>query len=430
MSKLILKNPITLYLKESIEKTERSLKIAVPFISSYARSILLKEKIKDLPEKRIVTRFDDSFINSFDIPTLWHLLDLGFEIRFNNEIHLKLYITDTEAYVSSSNLTKGGFEDNIELTVKVNSENIPACNTVFEEIWEASKSNKINYQLLDEHLSKYDILRRREKYKNTEIKDITVKEVVNQDLDIHKILDALFAQNKDYHETEYQLFEANKLREEIKKKLKKSFDPYIFYAPIGNPNRSQSLFYNFVYGMEGKLAGTGLREPQFKAAFLHPDFEKVVNYIFPEMIGMPAWNFQDHDQLKEFCNGIFDFTINSYSEVLPIRMASFFYPEDLLGIFKLDHLKEICEVLGYYTNAQSKGDRLFAYTDFLKSKLKVLPKHNVIKGNFAYQILFTIELYNRLKSESYQQILKSYKQIWKKEFVKNGYQILLQINKA
>ena len=37
-------------------------------------------------------------------------------LNLNNNIHLKLYITDNEAYVTSSNLTKGGFEDNIELT--------------------------------------------------------------------------------------------------------------------------------------------------------------------------------------------------------------------------------------------------------------------------------------------------------------------------
>ena len=92
----IIKNPITSWIKKSVMESKIRINFAVPFISSFSLSIL--KNTEGISDKRIVTRFDDCSIHSFDLPTLKSLLDLGFEIRYDNSIHLKLYITDNEAY--------------------------------------------------------------------------------------------------------------------------------------------------------------------------------------------------------------------------------------------------------------------------------------------------------------------------------------------
>ena len=80
---MILKNAITNTIKNSINDCAYTINIAVPFISCFAISILSNENIVSLVDKKIITRFDESYINSFDLPTLEMLINLGFEIRFD-----------------------------------------------------------------------------------------------------------------------------------------------------------------------------------------------------------------------------------------------------------------------------------------------------------------------------------------------------------
>jgi hypothetical protein len=426
MSEIVLKNPITNSIKKSIINCSNCLNIAVPFISGFAKCIINNENTENIVHKKIITRFEDSYINSFDLPTLRALLDLGFEIRFDNTIHLKLYIADKEGYVTSSNFTKGGFEDNIELTIKIDEENTEKCKQIFDEIWDKCEHNNISHELINSNVAKYELLKKRDNYLKIPPKSISTQEIP-VGIDVQDIIDSVFNQRKDYSNTLQLQFNSNKLREEFKRKLKKGFDSKIFYVPQGHSLRNQTLFYEFIYGYESKLAGTGLRESHFESAFLHSDFEKVINYIFPEMIGLPPWNFQDEKILKEFCNGIFDFDIPCYKEILPIRLATYFYPDLLLPIFKLDHLKETCCTFGYRTDAQTKGDKLFSYNWFLIGKMKSLPFGNIIKGYTAYQVKFTIELLRRLRNETYEAILSSYKEVWKKDFINEGKHILINL---
>ncbi len=430
MNELVLKNPITNSVKISIDNCTRRINIAVPFISGFVKSIINTKNTQNIGDKKIITRFDNSYINSFDLPTLKALLDFGFEIRFDNTIHLKLYIADNEAYVTSSNFTKGGFEDNIELTIKVDEENTEKCEGFFVEIWNNCKDNTITYELINSNLGKYELLKKRDNYYKKPSKSIITQEIPVLDIDIQDIIETIFNQNKDHSKTLRLEFEANKLREETKKKLKEGYNSEIFYVSEGHPLRKQTLFYDFIYGYESQLAGTGLRESHFQAAFLHTDFEKVINYIFPEMIGLQPWNFQDEKILKEFCNGIFDFDIPSYKETVPIRLATYFYPNILLPIFKLDHLKEICDAFGFQTDAETNGDKLFSYNFFLYRKMKPLPFENIIKGHIAYQVKFTVELLNRLKNENYESILYSYQKVWIKGFINDGKKILVKLNKT
>jgi hypothetical protein len=423
----IIKNPITNWIKKSVTESKKRVNFAVPFLSSF--SLVILKDTKGVSDKRIVTRFDESSIHSFDLPTLKSLLGLGFEIRYDNSIHLKLYITDNEAYVTSSNLTKGGFEDNVELTTKVNSNNVQTCSDIFEEVWLNCKGNKVSYNLIEANQAKYEILRRRESYRKNSKNVVEITQVETGKIQIRQIIDESYNIEQDIIEKRQRLsFEANKLREETKNKLRKGFDKRIFYVDENHKLRRNNLFYNFTYGVEGDLAGTGLREEQFRTAFEHPDFEKVIKYIYPEITGMKPWNFNDKAELEEFCNGIFDFKIPNYKETLPIRLASYFYPEQFLPFFKLEHLEKVTKAFGLKTNAETQGDRLYAYNSFLADKMKALPYNNYIKSHIAYQIMYVVELYTRLSDgEKYTDIRRDYKEKWKLRLIEKGMDILIKL---
>jgi len=149
MNETIIKNPLTDRIRNSIINSKERLNFAVPFLSSFAVTIMDKQTLSGIQDKRLITRFDDSSLTSFDLPTLKTLLDLGFDIQFDNTIHLKLYITDYDTYVTSSNLTKGGFESNVELTVKTDSTNNQNCIDIFSEIWTNCSDNKLTNDLID-----------------------------------------------------------------------------------------------------------------------------------------------------------------------------------------------------------------------------------------------------------------------------------------
>lgn len=352
MDELILKNPISNRIKKQIAISNSRLNIAVPFLSSYALSIIDNTISERIPDKRLITRFDESNIISFELPTLKSLLNLGFQIRYDNTIHLKLYIIDNEAVITSSNLTESGFINNIELSVKIDSENTNTCVDVFNELWESCRINVITHELLNANMEKYMILKKREQYRKRPTNKIVTKQVPNGDLDINDVINQILSRKKDYSDTLRLEFEANKLREETKLLLKsKGFDKELFYVNEHHSKRKRNLFYDFAYGFESILASTGIWEEQFKTVFEHPEFKNVINYIYPEMVGLPSWNLQDPDVLFEFCNGIFDFQIPYYSEAIPIRLASYFYPEFFLPIFKLDHLLQVSKILGLQTDA-------------------------------------------------------------------------------
>lgn len=428
MSEIIIQNPITDKVLFSIKNSKNRLKFAVPFITSFALRLLSQDITKGINDKKIIARFDDSTITSFDIPSLKKLLDLGFEIRYDNKIHLKLYITDSDVYVSSSNLTTAGFEKNKELTVKLDSINNEQSVQVFDSIWEDCEVNKISYELLDANIEKYDLLKKKEKHSKRKDTAIIIESNLDGHINIAQIIEEIFSQNKDYSNIRDLSFKANASRQNIITQITQDYDKLIFYAPEGHKNRRVNLFYEFVYGAENHLAGTGLREQQFKDVFEHPKFKDIINFMLPEIVSTTPWNLSNQEEFLQFCNGIFDFEIPQYSEALPIRLASYFYPQHFLPIFKLSHLQQTSEAFGLETNAVSKGERLFTYNKFLLDKMAVIPENNYVKSNISYQILYTVELNNRLlNGESYEAILKIHKELWKKEMIKNGRQILLKI---
>ena len=429
MKEIIIVNPFTDLFINSVNNSNGKLKIAVPYISSFARKIFGRSIIKKVSDKRIITKFDESNLNTFDLPTLEYLIDSGFEIIYNNNIHLKLYITDDETFITSSNLTKGGFENNIELTVNIDSDNIEKSEQIFENLWNESKSNIITKNLINENMAKYKVLKKRQKFNKSKVVEIR-ENFKMKSLDIQSLLNDIFINKDDYNWQPNKIYEANKTRTVTKKDLiNNKFNTNIFYAPNGHPRRNNNLYYYFVYGAESRLAGTGLREAQFKDVFEHTDFKNVIDFVFPESISMKPLNLFDDNVLLNFCNGIFDFGIPQYAETLPIRLASFFYPDFFIPIYRLKDLKIVCETLGLESKAKTKGEKLYVYNKFLNDKMSdILPISNYLKSNLTYQILYAVELFKRIENgEDFNSIKMSYKEKWKKNYISKGLNILKRI---
>ena len=115
---------------------------------------------------------------------------------------------------------------------------------------------------------------------------------------------------------------------------------------------------------------------------------------------------------------------------MPIRLASYFYPEYFLPIFKLSELEEICRILGFEIANSSKGARLYNYNKFLLKQMKAIPRENHIKSNIAYQLYFAVMILKAKDSDvSFEELLKQNKQTWRKNFLKQGRVIVSDITK-
>lgn len=426
----ILKNPITGRVRELIEYNDRELNfsIAVPFISDFARKFFIKEYFKKAGKKRLITRFDPTNINSFDLPTFKYLIDNGVEIVFNNNIHLKLYIINGNSIVTSSNLTNGGFENNFELTVCLPISELTKCQEIFNQLWNDSLNNRIDLQAIENNLEAYNFLKKKNDNANSrKVEEFYTPDL--EDIDIDEMISIIADTHIDRTKKEKLVVEVNKNRKKFIKKILNGFDTTSFYAEENHPKRKESLFYEFVYGIEEKLAGTGLRESQFRDVFTNSQFKEVINFILPQLLELNEWNLGDKSERLNFCSGIFEFDIPQYKEVMPIRLASYFYPNYFLPIFKIDHLEMIANFMGYTIQEElSKGEKVFYYNDFLIHRLDVFSYDNFIKSNILYELLYTVTLFRRLeKGESFSEIRKSYTRNWKRSLIDNGRDTLVKM---
>jgi hypothetical protein len=114
------------------------------------------------------------------------------------------------------------------------------------------------------------------------------------------LLETIINKPADYSNRHEAVKQTVKLRESKKRKLENGLVLKLFYAAKGDAARNQTLFYDFVYGYEKKLSGTGLREAQFKQAFLHPSFKEAIEFMYAQIINMPAWNLNEPMILKGF----------------------------------------------------------------------------------------------------------------------------------
>lgn len=426
MNQKIYRNPITDVIINSLENSQNELLIAVPFIRSFAKSILTEERLARFKIKRILTRFDESDINTFDLHTFKYFLDNDVELRFNNKIHLKLYLFDNQGFISSSNLTRSGFESSIEITNSIENDAIRECKDFFEKLWSDSSDRIVTQQLIEENYPKYRLLKRNSNSKKKKKSSIQYNDLKIPNFN-QKLINHLLNTNLDYIYRKEKVIEANKIREKFRVQLKQGFNINDFCRSEEGDNNS--LSYALIY-VEKKLAASGLLINEVEKVFRNKSFVEIIEYIYPPIIGNPDWNLDDSQEFRNYCNGIFDFKVPYYKSTLPIRLASYFYPQHFLPIFKLEDLEDFCRYFGCNFNVESKGDKLYIYNNFLQDKMKHLPYDNYYKSNILYLLQYIIYLNNELQQKSnYNEICNNAKNGWKSDYIKYAKNILDELNK-
>lgn len=248
-------------------------------------------------------------------------------------------------------------------------------------------------------------------------KEITPEQVINY----------IFTQKWHYDEIIQLENQAQIRRDQNRERLiKNGFNDKIFYLRLSHKLRIQTIFHDIIYGYESQLAGTGLLEQHLIDICYHNDFARLVKFILPEIEGKEPWDFSKENQLKKFCIDIFNFNIQSYNETMTIRLATYFYPDALLPIFKIDELRKICRAFGFEHNSNDKGEQLFVFNSFLLDKMNHLnDMPNIIKQNTAYQVFYTIDLLNRINNgEIFENVLLTTKKVRVKRFYSYGMAIL------
>lgn len=421
-----LVNPIEQEISTAIVDA-KSISIAVPFLASGIVNKLFKvEELAKIPDKRIIIKLDDSHLISYDLAAIKQLLNCGFKVCFDNTIHLKLYILGERVFISSGNLTEGGMNNNFELTVECSKEE-SGVTSIFDRLWDNNQLNEITPTYIEDNWHKYLFLKRKHPIvKPAQIKTSTVQLTPST----KKIIDAVFYEKIDRTGHLNRIAMVYKKRSAFIDKITiNGFDQSFFYISQDNKaTRKESLFYEFVYGDEEKLAGTGLRESQFKDVFTNENFEKVLFYIYPQFKDVEhKWNFLDNSEYQNFCEGLFEFRIPNFKEALPIRLANFFYPNYFLPIFKLDHLRDICQILGFTTDSTSRGQRLAEYNIFLNEKTKDIPYNNFVKSTMLYKLLHTIAVKNEIdRNDSIEihQFIQKHRKEWVRNTMTSGLHLI------
>lgn len=424
-----LTNPIDPTFKDATDKSN-SIDIAVPFLSvSTVKRLFDKRKIQNLSSKRIVIKLDDSHSISYDLAAVKHFLECGFSVRFDNTIHLKLYILGERVFISSGNLTDGGLKNNFELTVETTEEE-SKVQSIFEDLWSRNSSNEVTLSFIEQNWEKYLFLKK--KFPREKIASPVIKEIILSP-DEEALIEAVLVRQTEWIRHFKLIGLVQKKRNTLIKKITDTgFKREYFYAPVGDKYRNKSLFYEFVYGTEKKLAGTGLRESQFKDVFTDSKFEMILYYLYPQYKNPNNfWNLEDNSELLRFCQGLFEFDVKSFKETLPIRLANYFYPEHFLPIFNLGHLGEICANLGFKSSSNDRATRLCEYNLFLKNRLKDLPYNNFIKSTILYRLLYTLKVKNEIDrngSENIGHFISKQRQEWVRNNMIDGLNLIKEMN--
>ena len=127
MKRILIPTPWERLFVQKLQKVEKSLKIACPFIKArYAKLLLSSLPRKNGVEIRIITRLkpSDMIAGASDLESLkiFCIAEkvLPIRVRYLNQLHAKTFIFDSaEAIVTSTNLTYSGFNTNAELGVSL-----------------------------------------------------------------------------------------------------------------------------------------------------------------------------------------------------------------------------------------------------------------------------------------------------------------------
>jgi len=217
--------------------------------------------------------------------------------------------------------------------------------------------------------------------------------------------------------------QCSETRNETKDQIIRNYNINQFVPEAGVPPQNQTLIHILLYGAESKLLGTGLRYNQLAGVFIHDSFPRIIKNMIPEIENNPGWEL--NIDFINFCTQLFDYNVKYYKETIPIRLASYFYPEFIFPIFKIEILREISAIFGFESDNDRRADLLFDYNKFLLNKTKELDVNNSIKTYYLYQIKTTIELLEKIRANvPRNEIERGYRQRWARTMLNNGETIL------
>jgi hypothetical protein len=219
--------------------------------------------------------------------------------------------------------------------------------------------------------------------------------------------------------------QCSKTRTKTKDQIIMNYNINQFVPEAGVPPQNQTLIHILLYGAESNLLGTGLRYNQLVYVFKHDLFEYIIKNMIPEIERKTQWNLKDENEFKKFCSQLFSYNVKYYKETIPIRLASYFYPESIFPIFKIEVLCQISAIFGFESNNNTRADLLFDYNKFLLNKTKELNVNNSIKTYYLYQVKTTVEILEKIRANvSRNEIEQGYRQNWARTMFDNGITIL------
>lgn len=142
----LIKSPWENVLLDLVEQTEESLRITSPFIKSKPVEKIISAKGNDVSIECITSfKLMNFYRKSSDLKALNTILDSGGIIRNHQPLHSKIYVFDeTQAIVTSGNLTYGGLNTNYEYGVLIrDNDNVSNIIHDFYDIFNSSITDEI-----------------------------------------------------------------------------------------------------------------------------------------------------------------------------------------------------------------------------------------------------------------------------------------------
>jgi phosphatidylserine/phosphatidylglycerophosphate/cardiolipin synthase-like enzyme len=122
----ILTTPWKADLLELVHQSKKTIKITSPFLKNNVCNELLHEK-NDSVKLELITSFKlmSVYSGSLDLAAIESILDRNGVVKNYSKLHSKIYLfDDTNAIITSANLTNGGLLRNFEYGIQIDEKNI------------------------------------------------------------------------------------------------------------------------------------------------------------------------------------------------------------------------------------------------------------------------------------------------------------------
>ena len=148
----LIKSPWENVLLDLVEQTEESLRITSPYIKSKPVEKIISSKGDDVSIECITSfKLMNYYRKSSDLKALNTILDNNGIVRNHQPLHSKIYVFDeTQAIVTSGNLTYGGLNTNYEYGVLIrDNDNVSNVIHDFYDIFNGSMTGEITSENIE-----------------------------------------------------------------------------------------------------------------------------------------------------------------------------------------------------------------------------------------------------------------------------------------